>query len=177
MGFGGLVVRPTLAQLIERGDRFLRMPKAELGPRFAERKHGVVAHRQHQNVLVVVQRLAEFSKREAFLGEGASVGDGVGDVELIGECPVALLRIERADNPPARVLALRAAEPFGQQLDDDIRERAETRQKQDYVAPGPNRPVFAAWTMKTTLTASKMMPKGIATPECGERSAHAACLK
>jgi hypothetical protein len=31
--------------------------------------------------------------------------------------------------------------------------------------------------MKTTLTASKMMPKGIATPQCGERSAHAACLK
>ena len=40
-----------------------------MGARFAERIDGVVAHRQRQNVLVVVQRLAEFSEREALVSE------------------------------------------------------------------------------------------------------------
>jgi hypothetical protein len=35
------------------------------------------------------------------------------------------------------MLALRAAEPFGQQLHQHISQRAETRQEQDHIAPRP----------------------------------------
>jgi len=59
---------------------------------------------------------------------------------LIVEEPVASFRIERADDAPARVLALRAAEPFGQKLDQHISERAKARQEQDHETPRPEPP-------------------------------------
>ena len=61
------------------------MAETELGARLAERIDRVVAQWQRQNVLVMAQRLVEFAERQAFLGQRRAVGDGVGDVELIGE--------------------------------------------------------------------------------------------
>src|SRR5580692_4275195 len=46
MPLGRLIVRPTCAQIVERGDRLLRMAETELGARLAERIDRIVAQRQ-----------------------------------------------------------------------------------------------------------------------------------
>ena len=81
MRFRRLVIRPAFAQIVERRDRLLRMAATELGARLAERVDRVVAHRQRQNVFVVILRFVELSQRETLLGERGAIGDGVGDLE------------------------------------------------------------------------------------------------
>lgn len=83
------------------------------------------------------QRLFEFSQRQALLGERGAVRDGVGDLKLIGELAIASARIKGADHPPTRLLALGAAEPFGQKLDEHVGKRAESRNEEDDEAPRP----------------------------------------
>src|SRR5580700_4074041 len=85
----------------------------------------------------MAQRLVEFAQRQAFLSQRRAVGDRVGDFELVGEQTVAFARIERTDDALPRMLALNAAEPFGQQLDQHIGQRAEAGQEQDHIAPWP----------------------------------------
>src|ERR1700685_2748748 len=113
------------------------MAETELGARLAERVDRIVAQRQRQNVLVVAQPLVELAERQAFLGERRAVSDCVGDFELIGEQTVAFARVERTDDALPRMLALHAAEPCGQQLDQHIGQRAEAGQEQDHIAPWP----------------------------------------
>jgi hypothetical protein len=77
--FRRLVVRPALAQIVERRHRLLRIAETELGARLAQRVDRVITHRQRQDVFVVPQRLFEFSQRQALLGERGAVSDGIGD--------------------------------------------------------------------------------------------------
>lgn len=76
-------------------------------------------------MLVVAERFLVFPEREALFGQISAGRDGVGDLQLVGERSVALARIERRDDAAARLLALHAAEPLRQQLDQHIGERAE----------------------------------------------------
>jgi hypothetical protein len=89
---------------------------AELSARPAERVNRVVAHRQRENVLVVILRFGELPEFETLFGKRRAIGDGVGDFELLGERAVTLRWIERIDHVPARLLALGATEPFGREL-------------------------------------------------------------
>jgi hypothetical protein len=129
-----LVIRPAFAQIIERRDRFLRVAAAELGARLAESIDRVVAHRQRENVLVVIFRLGELPQFRTLFGKRRAIGDGVGDFELLGERAVTLRWIERIDHVPARLLALGATEPFGRELHQHISKRAEAGDKQDDVS-------------------------------------------
>src|SRR3984957_4791493 len=101
MRFRRLVIRPAFAQIIERRDRFLRVAAAELGARLAESIDRVVAHRQRENVLVVIFRLGELPQFKTLFGKRRAIGDGVGDFELLGERAVTLRWIERIDPVPA----------------------------------------------------------------------------
>ena len=98
MPFRRLVVRPALAQIVERRYRLLRIAETELGARLAQRVDRVITHRQRQDVFVVPQRLFEFSQRQALLGERGAVRDGVGDLELIGELAITPARVKGADH-------------------------------------------------------------------------------
>jgi hypothetical protein len=88
-------------------------------------------------MFVVVLGLREFPQRKTFLGKRGAVGNRVGELELIGEQPVASFRIDPADDAPAYMLALRTAEPFRQELDQHIGEGAEAGQEQDHETPRP----------------------------------------
>ncbi len=56
------------------------------------------------------------------------------------QLPVAASRIDRARELPTRAPNLVGAEPFGNQLDDDIGERADAGQEQDDETPGREAP-------------------------------------
>jgi hypothetical protein len=112
------------------------MAEAELGARLAKRVDGVVAHRQRQNVIVVALGFVEFSECEAFVGKRRTVGDRVGDVDLLGKRAVAFARIKCAGEARPRPLRLGAAEPFRHQLDHHINQRSDGRQQQDDQPPG-----------------------------------------
>jgi len=86
------------------------------------------------------QRLVVFAERQAFPRQRRTIGDGVDDLEFVVQLPVAASRIDRARELPTRAPSPIGAEPFGNQLDDNIGERADPRQEQDDETPGHEAP-------------------------------------
>jgi hypothetical protein len=96
----------------------------ELSTGTSEHESRVVTQWLGEDGVILGFRLLKLAKFYALLGERLAVGDGVGDFDLILEGAVGLFGIECPADTPARVLALVAAEPFRDQFDDHIGDRA-----------------------------------------------------
>ena len=79
--------------------------------------------------------LLELPQQQAFVGKRRPIGDGIRDRHIIQEAAIFLFRIERVDDALAGLLALPGAHPFRKELDKNVGDRADTRQKQDHVTP------------------------------------------
>ena len=137
-------VRCLGSDLLDRCDCFIGAPKLEQCARLADQESGLVAKRTSQDRVIVLERLLRLADAQAFLGESASVGDRVDNIELVPERAIAPARIDRSRDRPARPLRPKGTEPFGRKPERDIHEGAHSRQKQDHQAPwhepsGPRR--------------------------------------
>ena len=135
MPIGRLKVGPARPQRVERHDRILRPTQAELRFCPAQRVIGLVAQRAGERILKVYARLLELAQQQTFFGKVDPVRDGVGDRQIVRELAIVFLGIERVDDVLARFLALHAAEPLWQQLDQNVGDDPDARQQQDHVAP------------------------------------------
>ena len=77
MRIGGIEVRPLLLKIVQRRQRIGRTFGGKLGLRLAEGISGIVAHRQAQDVTVMLLGLAEAADLRAFPGQRRTVGRAV----------------------------------------------------------------------------------------------------
>ena len=98
----------------------------------------------------MLQRLLRPADLQAFLGESAAVGDGVDDLELVSQRAVSAGRDRARRRPTGGRSAPRRNRTTPGQLEGDINERADPRQKQNDEPQGMKRPVLTAWTMRRT---------------------------
>lgn len=129
-----------LLEIVEHRERISRTFGGKRGPRLAERIDGIGAHRQRQNVVVMLLGLAEAADPGALLSQRGTIGDGVGAGQPVAQFAVALLRVKPVGDALARLPRAGAREPFGNELDRDIGERAHHRHQQDNESPGPQSP-------------------------------------
>ncbi len=161
MGLRRLIAGPARFQLVERRDRGRRLAETEFGARPAEHEARLVAERRDDDRRVEIARLGELAERQTGLGERGAVGDGVDDRQLLFEFAIAALGIERGDDAAAGAARAGRAQPFRNDFDHDIGQRADARQEQDDGAPRHEAAGAAAWTINAMSIPATIHPIGM----------------